>query len=259
MKRLSLENIWFYYHEGSWVLEDLSWSLSAKEFWGILGPNGSGKTTLLKVIDGILKPRRGLVRIDDRDIGSIGRSELARLIAVVPQESDLVFPFTVEEVVLMGRAPHLGRFAFESDRDRDIAGQAMERTGILPFARRNMNELSGGERQRVLIARALAQQPRVMLLDEPTAFLDIKYQKTIFDLVTDLNHDEGIAIVAVTHDLNLASLYCDKLLLLRQGKIHSRGSPEEVITEERIASVYETDVRVERDGETGRPRVVLKR
>lgn len=259
MKNLSLEQVWFHYDEGSWVLKDLSWRLSEGEFWGVIGPNGSGKTTLLKLIDGILRPLRGRVAIDGRGIDRMGRPELARLIAVVPQESDPVFPFSVEEVVLMGRAPHLGRFAFEGLRDREIARRAMERTGVLPFAGRAMGEISGGERQRVLIARALAQQPKVMLLDEPTAFLDIKYQKEVFDLVTDLNRNEGLAVVAVTHDLNLASLYCEKLLLLSGGLIHCQGPPEEVITGERISSVYETDIRVEPDNQSGRPRVVLKR
>lgn len=241
------------------MIRDLSWSLSAGKSWGVIGPNGSGKTTLLKVIDGILRPGRGDVLMDGMSIGGMSRRKLARLIAVVPQESEPVFSFTVEEIVLMGRAPYLTMFTFEGSRDRDIARNAMERTGVLPFARRSMRELSGGERQRVLIARALAQQPKVMLLDEPTAFLDIKYQKAVFDLITDLNREEGIAVVTVTHDLNLAALYCENLLLLSRGRVHSMGRPEEVITEERIASVYETEVKVDRDSETGCPRVILRR
>jgi len=259
MNKMSLENIWFRYGGGPWVIRDLSWSLSAGESWGVIGPNGSGKTTLLKVIDGILRPGRGDVLMDGMSIGGMSRRKLARLIAVVPQESEPVFSFTVEEIVLMGRAPYLTMFTFEGSRDRDIARNAMERTGVLPFARRSMRELSGGERQRVLIARALAQQPKVMLLDEPTAFLDIKYQKAVFDLITDLNREEGIAVVTVTHDLNLAALYCENLLLLSRGRVHSMGRPEEVITEERIASVYETEVKVDRDSETGCPRVILRR
>ena len=259
MKTLRLENISFRYQDGPRVLQELSCTIPAGEFWGIIGPNGSGKTTLLKVIDGILRPQDGTVSIDDRTIGVMSRAELARMIAVVPQESDPVFPFTVEEVVLMGRAPHLGRFAFEGAHGRGIAREAMERTGVALFARRAMNELSGGERQRVLIARALAQQPKLMLLDEPTAFLDIKYQKAVFDLLMELNRDEGLGILAVTHDLNLASLYCDGLILLSRGRVHAGGTPEAVITREKIAAVYETDVRVECDGESGRPRVMLRR
>lgn len=259
MKALSLEGIWFHYHDGPWVLEDLSCDLSPGEFWGVIGPNGSGKTTLIKIINGLAAPQRGRVALDGRNIRYMRRLDMARLIAVVPQDSSLVFPFSVEEVVLMGRAPHLGRFEFESDGDLAIARNAMERTGVLPFARRSMTELSGGERQRVLIARALAQQPRLLLLDEPTAFLDIKYQKATFDLLTELNREEGLGIIAVTHDLNLASLYCERLLLLSGGKIHSLGTPEEVITEERIADVYETDIRVEQDRESGRPRVMIRR
>lgn len=259
MKVLSLEHVTFHYSGGSAVLKDISCRFEIDRFRGIIGPNGSGKTTLLNVIDGMLKPRRGRVLVDDRDIADVNRSEVARMIAVVPQESAPVFPFTVAEVVLMGRAPHLGRFAFEGKRDRDIARTAMERTGVLPFARRNMNELSGGERQRVLIARALAQQPRLILLDEPTAFLDIKYQKTVFDLLMELNHDEGLGILAVTHDLNLASLYCDTLVLLSEGRIDAQGPPGEIITAERIARVYETEVSVEYNGGSDRPRVMIRR
>lgn len=258
MKTLSLEGIWFHYHDGPWVLEDLSCDFSTEDFWGIIGPNGSGKTTLIRIINGLAAPQRGRVSLDDLNIKDMRRVDIARRIAVVPQDSSLVFPFSVEEVVLMGRAPHLGRFEFEGDGDLAIARNAMERTGVLPFARRSMAELSGGERQRVLIARALSQQTQMLLLDEPTAFLDIKYQKEIFDLLTELNREQGLGIIAVTHDLNLASLYCERLLLLSGGKIHSLGAPEEVITQERITDVYETDVRVEHDTESGRPRVMIR-
>jgi len=177
MKALFLEGIWFHYHDGPWVLEDLSCNFSTEDFWGVIGPNGSGKTTLIRIISGLAVPQRGRVSLDGLNMQDMRRADIARRIAVVPQDSSPVFPFSVEEVVLMGRAPHLGRFQFESDSDLAIARNAMKRTGLLSFARRSMTELSGGERQRVLIARALAQQPRMLLLDEPTAFLDIKYQK----------------------------------------------------------------------------------
>ncbi|MCK9230126.1 MAG: ABC transporter ATP-binding protein [Syntrophales bacterium] len=258
MKALFLEGIWFHYHDGPWVLEDLSCNFSTEDFWGVIGPNGSGKTTLIRIISGLAVPQRGRVSLDGLNMQDMRRADIARRIAVVPQDSSPVFPFSVEEVVLMGRAPHLGRFQFESDSDLAIARNAMKRTGLLSFARRSMTELSGGERQRVLIARALAQQPRMLLLDEPTAFLDIKYQKETFDLLTELNREQGLGIIAVTHDLNLASLYCERLLLLSGGTIHSLGSPEEVITEERVTDVYETDVRVERDAKSGRPRVMIR-
>jgi len=178
-------------------------------------------------------------------------------VAVVPQYSALAFPFSVEEVVLMGRSPHLGRWRFEADRDYRIAREAMEMTDTLALAARDMESLSGGERQRVLIARALAQEPRLMLLDEPTAFLDIRHQVDFFDRIRALNRDRGLTIVAVTHDINLAAHYCDRVILLKDGRIEAAGSVEAVITDENIRRAYETRVLVDRHPATGSPRITL--
>jgi len=256
MFAVECENIGFRYQK-EWILEDLSFTGAEGEFFGIIGPNGSGKTTLLKIVDGILNPERGSVCIGKTDIREMKRNTFAKIVAMVPQDSPMIFPFTVHEVVLMGRAPHLGRLMFERKSDFAVSQKAMELTDTLSLAERNINELSGGERQRVLIARALAQEPGVILLDESTAHLDIKHQVAFFDLIMGLNRKEGLTVIAVTHDINLASLFCDRIMLLKKGCIHSIGTPDEVITESNIKEVYETDVFVDCNPQTGLPRVTL--
>jgi len=256
MSIVKLEQISFRYNEHQ-VLKNVSFEVKRGEFVGILGPNGSGKTTLLNVIDGILIPQEGELWINGTSCNKLKRENLAKIIAVVPQESLMIFPFTVQEIVLMGRAPHLGKWRFEGETDFRIAHQAMEMTDTLSLMNRSMNALSAGERQRVLIARALAQQPQIMLLDEPTAFLDIRHQIDFFDLIKTLNKNQTLTVIGVTHDINLASLYCDRIILLRDGRIHCMGSPEEVIAESHIREVYETNVTVDRNPVTGQPRVTL--
>jgi iron complex transport system ATP-binding protein len=256
MSIIKLEQIGFRYNE-HWVLRNVSFEVKEGEFIGILGPNGSGKTTLLNVIDGILIPQEGEVWINETSCNKLKRENLAKIIAVVPQESSMIFPFTVQEIVLMGRAPHLGKWRFEGETDFTIARQAMEMTDTLSLMNRSMNALSAGERQRVLIARALAQQPQIMLLDEPTAFLDIRHQIDFFDLIKALNKNQTLTVIGVTHDINLASSYCDRLILMRSGFIHCIGSPDEVIAESHIREVYETNVTVDRNPVTGQPRVTL--
>ena len=256
MSIIKLEQIGFRYNE-HWVLKNVSFEVNKGEFLGILGPNGSGKTTLLNIIDGILAPQEGEIWINGTTCKKLKRENLARIIAVVSQDSPMIFPFTVQEIVLMGRAPHLSKWRFEGETDFKIAHQSMEMTDTLSLMNRSMNALSGGERQRVLIARALAQEPQIMLLDEPTAFLDIKHQIDFFDLVKTLNKEQALTVIAVTHDINLASLYCDRIVLLRSGYIHCMGSPDEVIDESNIKEVYETNVTVDRNPVTGQPRVTL--
>lgn len=256
MPIVQIEKVGFQYTE-EWVLKNVSFRIKEGEFLGIIGPNGSGKTTLLKIIDRILMPQEGEVYVKGTNINKMKRDALARLIAVVPQDFPVTFSFSVEEIVLMGRAPHLGRLRFEGKKDYEIAHRAMEVTDTISFADRSINELSGGERQRILIARALAQQPQIILLDESTAFLDIKHQIAFFDLIKTLNKKEELTVVSVTHDINLASLYCDRIILLNAGNIHCMGTPDEVITESNIKNVYETDVMVDRNPQTGLPRVTL--
>ena len=251
-----LEKIGFRYAK-EWALKAISFEIKEREFLGIIGPNGSGKTTLLKILDKILIPQEGTLWVNGVNLNGIKRDTLARLIAVVPQDSPMTFPFCVEEIVLMGRAPHLGKLRFEGKKDYEIARRAMEVTDTFSFASRSINELSGWERQRVLIARALAQQPQIMLLDESTAFLDIKHQAAFFDLIKGLNKRQGLTVISVTHDINLASLYCDRIILLDAGKIHCMGTPDEVITKSNIKEVYEADVLIDNNPQTGLPRVTL--
>jgi iron complex transport system ATP-binding protein len=256
MTIVKLSDIGFKYNE-DWVLRRVSFETKTGEFLGIIGPNGSGKTTLLKTIDGIFTPQEGEIWIDGVPGRQLSRMDLARRISVVPQDTQLIFPFTVEEVVLMGRAPHLGKLRFEGEKDFRIVEQAMKATDTYSLRRRGMNALSGGERQRVLIARALAQEPRIMLLDEPTALLDIRHQVEFFDLIKTLNRDQSLTVIAVTHDINLASDYCDRIILLKAGQIYSMGSPDDVIAESNIKDVYEANVLVDQNPVTGKPRVTL--
>ncbi|NPV05073.1 MAG: heme ABC transporter ATP-binding protein [Syntrophaceae bacterium] len=255
MAVIRADHMGFRYGSNGWVLRDISLEVQQGDFIGIIGPNGSGKTTLLRLLDGLLIPQEGCVHLDGIPVGRMKRDAVARTIAVVPQDSTMVFPFTVHEVVLMGRAPHLRRWEFERERDLQIVRRAMERTDTAALANRSMNALSGGERQRVLIARALAQEPKVMLLDEPTAFLDIRHQVEFFDLIKTLNREQRLSVLAVTHDVNLAALYCDRIVLLHGGAIHSMGRPGEVITAENIREVYGIEVIVEKNALTGLPQI----
>lgn len=233
------------------VLDGVSLSVKKGEMLGVLGPNGSGKTTLLKILSGVLIGE-GEVNIKGEPVRRYGRRKLSRLCAVVPQENHVSFPYTVAEIVLMARASHHNPLAFEGVADRKIARQSMQLTGTLPLAERYLHELSGGEKQRVVIARALAQEPEILLLDEPSAFLDLKHQVQVLELLRRLNRERGITIVAALHDLNLAALFFPRLMMLRDGKIYRDGAPGEVLTEKTIEEVYGIRVRIEPDGATPR-------
>lgn len=227
-----------YSYEALQVLADLSFSVNHGEFFVVIGPNGSGKTTLMKLIAGLLRPGRQKVRIMGRDIRSYGRKSLARQIAFVPQLVPMDFPFTVADVVLFGRAPHLGTFGLESRSDRLLAKQAMAFTEIDHLARRRMDQLSGGERQRVFIARAICQEPEIMILDEPTAALDIAHQMRIMDLMEKMKKEKAITVLMVSHDVNLAAMYADTLLLMQNGSLFKWGPPREVLRYETLEPVY---------------------
>jgi iron complex transport system ATP-binding protein len=228
------------------VLLDISVSVAQGEFFIIIGPNGSGKTTLLKLICGIEKPREGNIHIFNHSLGSYSRKSLARRIAMVPQLTTEDFPFRVSEIVLMGRSPHLGLLGVEDDADRQMAQKAMQFTGVAQLAGRKLNQLSGGERQRVSIARAICQQPDIILLDEPTAALDLAHQIKIMDLMEQLKNEDGYTVVMVSHDLNLAAMYADRILLLQEGRIAEMGLPGEVLTFEKLEAVYQCPVLVDR-------------
>jgi iron complex transport system ATP-binding protein len=255
---IEVDSIFFRYHQ-DWVLRDVSFQVRKGEFVGVIGPNGSGKTTLLKILYRLLSPQQGEVLFDHLSLKKMSRGEIAKKIAVVAQEAYPAFPFRVIEMVLMGRSPYLGHLMFESPKDLEIARRAMEWTEILPISQRPIDELSGGERKRVYIARALAQEPEVVLLDEPTTNLDIHHQVESLDLVLSLNREKGLTILMASHDLNLASEYCDRLILLQHGKIFHMGPPEEVMTRENIEKVYGCQVWVDRNPVSGMPRVSLLR
>ncbi|MDO9535192.1 MAG: ABC transporter ATP-binding protein [Bacillota bacterium] len=220
------------------VLDGLEFDLQRGELLALLGANGAGKSTLLRCISRVLEPTGGSVCLDGRDISNLTALEIARQMAVVPQEGGVDFEFTVQDIVLMGRFPHIRRFQKEGEREQDIALSAMEMTGVAHLAQRPVTTLSGGEKQRVIIARAICQQPKLLLLDEPTASLDIGYQYELLELAVRLNREKGITIIAAIHDLNLASQFFDRFILLSEGKVLAAGRAEEVITAENIKKSY---------------------
>lgn len=239
------------------VLRDLDFELAPGAFAGLIGPNAAGKSTLLKVMTRVLPPARGRVILEGRDLGELSPLAVARRVAAVGQETPPLFPLAVQDLVLMGRFPHLGRFRSEGPRDLAAVRRALALTGTLPLAGRNFADLSAGERQRVLIARALAQQPAYLLLDEPTAHLDINFQVEIMDLLRRLNRREGLAVLVVLHDLNLAALYCDELALIHRGRLHSRGTPEQVLLSSHLEEVYGSRTVISRHPLQGVPQVTL--
>jgi iron complex transport system ATP-binding protein len=252
---LRLEKLGFRYGEQP-VLAGVDLDAAPGEIVGLLGPNGSGKSTIVKILSAVLRGYTGSVRIDDRELREIPRRELARLLAVVAQETSFTFGYTALEIVLMGRHPHLAGLAFEADRDVDLAHSALRSCGADALASRSIHELSSGERQRVVFARALAQEPRVLLLDEPTSYLDIRHQVELYDVVRELAHDQGRTVLTVLHDLNLAAEYCDRIYLLHCGQISAGGSTTDVLTYANLKRVFETEVYVDTNSLTGKLIVV---
>ena len=248
---------------GRWILDGVSFDVQAGEVLGVVGPNGSGKTSLLKVLARVLTPQEGVVRLFGQELASMSQHDVARVIGVVPQDTQQLFPFTVAETVLMGRFPHRPRgrwtigMGWESRQDIAVAEQAMVTMDIRHVAHRAVTDLSGGERQRALIARALAQTPKALLLDEPTAFLDLQHQVEICSLLRRLKDERGLTVVLVSHDLNLVGQYCDRIMLLDQGRVVRLGYPEDVIEPDVLETVYGCRVLVDRHPMSGLPRVTL--
>jgi iron complex transport system ATP-binding protein len=244
-------------YDSEFVLQDINFKVGNRELIGIIGPNGSGKTTLLRAISRVLKPKEGTVFLEKKDIWQMKFKELAKKIAVVPQEFAGI-GVSVEEFVLLGRIPYFGRFQFlESKKDFDIAEKCMALTDIQKFKGHRMTEISGGERQLALVARALCQEPKLLLLDEPTTHLDITHQVSILDLIKKLNREYGLSVIMVLHDLNLASEYCHSLILLNGGRVHKIGPPDEVLTYPIIEEVYKTVVVVEKNPISFKPYVLI--
>jgi iron complex transport system ATP-binding protein len=250
MVRLVIQGISFSYGSSD-VLADVTFEANDGEIVGVIGPNGSGKTTLLRCVNRALSPRVGTVLIDGKDYAELTRREIAGNIGVVPQNSVVSFPFTVLDIVMMGRTPAMERFERESEKDLEIVRKAMEMTNVVALADRTMDQVSGGEKQRVVIARALAQRPKILLLDEPTLHLDVSHQLEILDLIRNLARSERLTVIIVSHDLNLAARYCDKLILMNSGKIEASGKVTEVLTEKNIESVFRVKAAVAYDKHLG--------
>lgn len=246
-------------YDRRFLLRDISFKVKKGEFLGIIGPNGSGKTTLLRAITKVLRPEKGEIILDEKDINHYGFKELAQKIAVVSQYvNSFGLNLTVREYVFLGRIPFRSRFQMlETKQDKEIINQSLAITGILNLAQRPIVEMSGGERQCVIIARALAQEPQLLLLDEPTTHLDIGHQVKILDLIKRLNKERHLTVIIILHDLNLASEYCERLLLLKDGRIYRIGSPEEVLTYSIIEEVYGTLVVVEKSPVSSKPLICL--
>lgn len=248
---LIAENLRFAYRSAPRVLDDISLTLTPGKITVLLGPNGSGKSTLLKLLLGLFKPASGKILWNNRPLQSLHRADLARLVAYLPQSSAHEEGQSVAEVLRAGRTPYLQAFGLESQRDIQIVEQTAQNLQLTEILNRPMEELSGGQRQRVFLARALVQEPQAFLLDEPSTFLDLQHQSQLWQILQTLAHEKNLAILAASHDLNLAAAYADELLLLHNGKIAAAGPPESVLDPDLLSRVYSIDMeRIDRPGKT---------
>lgn len=253
---LSIKNISAGYDRKT-VLSDVSMDVRKGEFIGLIGPNGSGKTTLLRVISRVLKPYNGHVLLDGEDVATIPRNTLARTMAFLTQDISLNLPFTVRQMTLMGRFPYLSQSGKESDEDIAIAENVMELADVSHLSERFITEISGGERQRALIAMCLAQEPEILLLDEPTNHLDVGHQLSVLDLIRKLNQQTDMTVISVFHNLNLASEYCHRLMVLDNGQVESQGTPADVLTSDMVNKVYGAKVLIEKNPVSQKPHIIL--
>ncbi|MCB2154917.1 heme ABC transporter ATP-binding protein [bacterium] len=254
----TIENVRFAYSGPSPLLDSVDLEIPAGRIVAIVGPNGAGKSTLLRLMTGLLRPERGRILLQGNPLQAMPRREIARTVAVVPQGESSAFPFTVEEIVQMGRAPHLrGPLAQESEDDVAISRQAIRLVGLEPLLHRPVSQLSGGERQLVLIARAFAQQTPILLLDEPTASLDLAHQQQILRLVVRQAREQSQTVVLILHDLNLAVRFCDEIVVLHEGRVAAHGTPEEILQLELLERVYAAEIWTA-PGPDGHPIVGLR-
>lgn len=260
---IEVDNVSFAYdtrhsRQGRPLLDRLSFHIHQSEVVGIIGPNGCGKSTLINLVSKVLIPQSGKMSLMGRSLAEMKQAEIARLVAVLPQDISASFHYTVEEMVLMGRAPHRQGWGWETDDDYRLVEEALECTETKAFSGRWFLELSGGEKCRVLLARALAQTPRIFLLDEPTANLDLRFQTRVLTMMVTLARGRGATLVMVTHDLNLVAEYCDRVLVLKDGRIYREGSPKAVIQADTIHEVYGAEVHIGTNPHSGAPHVFLK-
>ncbi len=256
MSELVIKDVSFSYLDG-FSLQHIDLTVEKGEMVALIGPNGSGKTTLLKLAAGVLTPGYGEVLLDGASLKKLSRKGIAQRIAVVPQYFHMPFAFTVGEVVMLGRTPFIRALSGETESDHSMARHAIELVGIEQFSSRTFNELSGGERQKAILAMALAQEPKLLLLDEPTAYLDINHQVEILGLVKGLNQKQGVTVVGAMHDLNLAALYFDRLVLLKEGTIVAEGSPSAVLTEKTIHDVFGASVHIDQHPSAKVPHIII--
>ena len=253
---LRTKDLYYNYKEKP-VLENINFELVPGEILGIIGPNGCGKTTLLGNLNKNLSPKGGCVMIRDTDLEDLKKKEIAKEIAVIPQTNEIKFSFTVREIVSMGRMPFQEAFQGESYDDIEIIDDAIQKAGISDMTERYINTMSGGERQKVIIARALAQTPKILLMDEPTLHLDISAQFDILDLISELSKKEGLTVVIVSHDLSMAARYCDRIMMIHNHGIHAMGNTEDVLTPDNMRTVFDVDAELTKDSKTGRNMVLL--
>ncbi|MBW2109113.1 MAG: ABC transporter ATP-binding protein [Deltaproteobacteria bacterium] len=252
---LSVQSVAYAYTGNGWRLQPASFVVRPGDILGIIGPNGSGKSTLLKLAAGVLPSQKGTVRLLEQDIRRLKRREIARTLGYLPQRVESHVGYTVQEIVAMGRFAHLRGGGFLCTHDMEVVSRCLELTDIVPLRQRRLSRLSGGERQRVLLASVIAQEPQVLLLDEPTTALDIHHQMRVFDILVELAQ-KGMGVVVVTHDLNLASVFCEQVLLLQEGAVMHRGKPEDILTKEILEDVYGNGLETMIHPITGRPVVV---
>lgn len=255
MKAVEVHDLCFSYRNGR-ILDGISLMVESGEVLGIIGPNSAGKTTLLRLLSRVLVPEEGRIALFGRDLRTLTKREVARTVAVVPQEFQVAFPFTVEQVVAMGRYPYARGMGLETAEDRQEVQGAMDETGTTRLSGKYLDQLSAGEKQRVVIARALAQRPRLLLLDEPTAHLDLGHQLEVLGLLKHLKVERGLTIILVSHDLNAAAACADRFVLLKDGTVLTAGLPEEVMRPEILEKAYDCTVWIDTDPETGRIRIL---
>ena len=253
-QNVMVEQLNYSYTETPFI-HDLSFGFKAGELFNVVGPNGAGKTTLLYLLGGIIKPQAGRILLDGIPLTSFKRQALARIMTIIPAESNIVFDFTVYDIVSMGRYPYLHPLSSLTNNDHEIIREVIERTGLTKYADKIFNQLSSGERQRVLIARALAQKTSILLMDEPTVHLDIHYQLDIYRLAQSLSHDENLSVFMISHDLNYTSMYSDRIMLMHEGRIVKIGIPDDIFQPELLSDIYGTTLSVYPHPKTGQPTI----